>query len=392
MNMMQEAPRFKAAFSSSPDWSKACAEILNGLGDLPPEANLGCIYVTDIFADDLSSILTFLKTKTGLDNWTGTVGIGIGANAANQLGRFSAVELYDEPGVSVMISSFPSGSFQVFESGQMETDEGIKLAVTGEGVEKWLETNTPYLGLIHGDPRHYDLPLQISSLSAGLETYLVGGLSSSRGELPQIANHITDCPLSGVFFNDSIPAITGLTQGCTPIGPKRVITSADEQKIYTIDGRSALDVLKEDIGELLSRDLSKIGGYIFVGFSVEGSDSNDYLVRNLMSIDTSDGSLNITEEVSVGQPIFFCRRDNEAARKDLNRLLDDMRARLPRAPKAGLYYSCLGRGQALFGPNSEELNILRQEFGDMPMVGFYANGEVSHDRLYGYTGVLTLFY
>jgi small ligand-binding sensory domain FIST len=111
-----------------------------------------------------------------------------------------------------------------------------------------------------------------------------------------------------------------------------------------------------------------------------------------MSIDTSDGSLNITEEVMAGQPIFFCRRDNEAARKDLNRLLDDMRARLPRSPKAGLYYSCLGRGQALFGPNSEELNILRQEFGDMPLVGFYANGEVSHDRLYGYTGVLTLFY
>ncbi|KLN60726.1 hypothetical protein WH96_09530 [Kiloniella spongiae] len=390
--MIQDVPRFKAAFSSSPDWSKACAEILNGLGDLPPEANLGCIYVTDVFADDLSSILTFLKTKTGLDNWTGTVGIGIGANAANQLGRFSAVELYDEPGVSVMIGSFPSGSFQVFESGQMETDEGIKLAVTGEGVEKWLETNDPYLGLIHGDPRHYDLPLQISSLSAGLETYLVGGLTSSRGELPQIANHVTDCPLSGVFFNNSIHAITGLTQGCTPIGPKRTITSADEQQIYTIDGRPALDILKEDIGELLSRDLSKIGGYIFVGFPVEGSDSDDYLVRNLMSIDTSDGSLNITEEVMTGQPIFFCRRDNEAARKDLNRLLDDMRARLPRSPKAGLYYSCLGRGQALFGPNSEELNILRQEFGDMPLVGFYANGEVSHDRLYGYTGVLTLFY
>jgi hypothetical protein len=24
-------------------------------------------------------------------------------------------------------------------------------------------------------------------------------------------------------------------------------------------------------------------------------------------------------------------------------------------------------------------------------VGFYANGEISQDRLYGYTGVLTLF-
>jgi small ligand-binding sensory domain FIST len=29
--------------------------------------------------------------------------------------------------------------------------------------------------------------------------------------------------------------------------------------------------------------------------------------------------------------------------------------------------------------------------GDFPLVGFYANGEISRDRLYRYTGVLTLF-
>lgn len=28
---------------------------------------------------------------------------------------------------------------------------------------------------------------------------------------------------------------------------------------------------------------------------------------------------------------------------------------------------------------------------DRPMVGFFGNGEISHNRLYGYTGVLTLF-
>jgi len=27
----------------------------------------------------------------------------------------------------------------------------------------------------------------------------------------------------------------------------------------------------------------------------------------------------------------------------------------------------------------------------VPLVGFYANGEISHDRIYGYTGVLALF-
>ena len=33
----------------------------------------------------------------------------------------------------------------------------------------------------------------------------------------------------------------------------------------------------------------------------------------------------------------------------------------------------------------------RDELGDFPLVGFFANGEISNNRLYGYTGVLTLF-
>ena len=28
---------------------------------------------------------------------------------------------------------------------------------------------------------------------------------------------------------------------------------------------------------------------------------------------------------------------------------------------------------------------------EVPMIGFFGNGEICHDRLYGYTGVLTLF-
>ena len=53
--------------------------------------------------------------------------------------------------------------------------------------------------------------------------------------------------------------------------------------------------------------------------------------------------------------------------------------------------SCLGRGVNLFGPDAAELNQIQAKFGDFPLVGFYAIGEISQDRVYGYTGVLTLF-
>lgn len=55
-----------------------------------------------------------------------------------------------------------------------------------------------------------------------------------------------------------------------------------------------------------------------------------------------------------------------------------------------MYSSCLGRGPHTFGNNSEGLRTIQQEPDDFPLTGLFANGEISHNRLYGFTGVLTL--
>jgi hypothetical protein len=52
-----------------------------------------------------------------------------------------------------------------------------------------------------------------------------------------------------------------------------------------IIGWVALDVFKEDIGELLARDLSRVDGYIHAAFPINGSDMGGYVVRSLMAID-----------------------------------------------------------------------------------------------------------
>ncbi|MHB8264580.1 MAG: FIST C-terminal domain-containing protein, partial [Acidithiobacillus ferrivorans] len=77
---------------------------------------------------------------------------------------------------------------------------------------------------------------------------------------------------------------------------------------------------------------------------------------------------------------------------DLERMLTEITRLVGgRRIRGGLYFSCLGRGEGLFGPDSMELRIIQERLGDFPLVGFFANGEISHDKIYGYTGVLTLF-
>ena len=113
-------------------------------------------------------------------------------------------------------------------------------------------------------------------------------------------------------------------------------------------------------------------------------------MRNLTGIDTERGWLGVGHMVSAGDRIQFCRRDHNAAVEDLKRMLAGVKERCDGAPRAGLYYACVARGPNLFGGESEELRLIRDELGEFPLVGFFANGEISHDRLYGYTGVLAL--
>lgn len=72
-------------------------------------------------------------------------------------------------------------------------------------------------------------------------------------------------------------------------------------------------------------------------------------------------------------------------------MLTGLETRLAGRPKAGLYFSCVARGPNLFEREHHEMQAIRQSFGDIPIAGFFGNGEVSNDRVYGYTGVIALF-
>jgi small ligand-binding sensory domain FIST len=364
---------FRYAHAAAGDWREAAKSCLAQLGREP--ASLGFIYTTDLLADRLGEIVELLKRQTGVPHWVGTVGIGVCAS-----GR----EYLDEPAMAAMVGDFAPDTFRVFSGGTSPAEiDGVGLKCGG---------TAPNFAIVHGDPANRDIADLVTRLAGRVESgFLVGGLSSSRRQNFQVADGMVEGGLSGVAFSDSVTVATRLTQGCSPIGPKHTITTCQQNVIISLDGRPALDVFREDIGEALSRDLNRIGGQIFAGLPIAGSDTGDYLVRNLVGIDPSNKLIAIGEFVQQGAGVMFCRRDNKTAHEDMTRMLESIRKGMFSRPSGGIYYSCLGRGASLFGPNSEELKMIREALGDFPLVGFFCNGEISHNRLYGYTGVLTLF-
>ncbi|MCK6453735.1 MAG: FIST C-terminal domain-containing protein [Alphaproteobacteria bacterium] len=366
----------RLAHTAVPDWRAGLGHCVAQLGKLTEEHRLGFLYVADKFAGSLGDIAAVLGEVTRVRDWVGTASIGICAT-----GR----EYFDEPALAMLVAAADPDEYRLLPSLQHDT-RPMKQA---HGA--WIERQHPALALVHADPRAEAVPAVVRSLGDEIG-FVVGGLTASRGGgFPQLAGKVTEGGVSGVLFAGGVAVATGLSQGCSPIGPVRRITDCHDNVIVGIDEQPALEVFKQDIGELLARDLRKVAGYIHAALPVPGSDTGDYLVRNLTGIDPQHGLLAIGAEVEVDDPILFVRRDRGAAEQDLSRMLRQLRARAKARPQAGIYVSCLARGPNLFGPESQELRRIRDELGEFPLVGFFANGEISHNRLYGYTGVLTLF-
>ena len=364
--------RFRLGHSTATPWRCAVDECLTQIGEIPADANLGFIYATDQLAPELGAILRHLKTHSGIEHWTGTLGIGICC---------SGTEYYDQPALVVLIAGFPAGSFRMLN---------VPGPVAADNIQA--REDSVQVALVHGDPRNHQLANLIERMPAQLGNgFLVGGLTSSRNYHYQVADEITEGQLSGVIFDSRVSIVSGLTQGCSVIGEVHTVTECDRNVAIRIDERPALDVFNDEIGEVLARDPERIAGYIFAGFPVRGTDTGDYLVRPVTGIDADQRLLAVGDLLSAGQSIVFCRRDSDTAVADLRRMLDSVNGRLAGTPRGGVYFTCLGRGQQMFGAPSREMQYIAEELGEVPLVGFYANGEISGNQLYGYTGVLVLF-
>jgi len=358
------ADRFSFAHHAGGDWRRAVDACLAKLLPLPVGANLGFVYFSDHLAGNAADIVGALRLATGLDAFVGTTGIGICA---------TGIESFDEPALAVMIASLPPESFRL--------------------IERPDRLGKAWFGVLHADPATPALPELVDDMAAASGAFLIGGLVSSRGPRPQVVGtDVATAAATGVLFSDAVEVVTGLSQGCVPVGPVHEITAAEGNVIFALDGAPALDVFKADIGFPLADDLERAGQLILAGLPVSGADRPDYVVRHLSTIDARRSAVAIGALVEPGQKLMFVRRDGQAAEQDLDRMLADIRRRIgTREVRGGLYFSCLGRGAAMFGPDSQELKRIEAVLGDVPLVGFFGNGEISNARLYGYTGVLALF-
>ena len=414
---------FPFGHATHPQWQMAAALVLAqlrarmALPDFARAPTLGLLYITDHYADSAQDILDHLGAELPeITDWSGTVGVGIAS---------SSVEYFDEPALAVMLCELPPEQYRVFS--------GVAPLAVGEGMGF-----EPYTALVHADAATPDVSELIVEMASRTATgYLFGGLASSRSAAVQFAiggngnikgqgaaGGVFRGGLSGVAFGEGVSLVSRVTQGCQPIAAQRVITAAQANLITQLDGESALDVLLRDARISLDEPEAAMAGLraTLVGLTEAGGDAigrtgtfgADVVVRHIIGLDPGRRGVAIADRVATGMRMAFCRRDVQAARADLVRICAEIReelepeelplpvtaaahgpeaqARRPGRRIAGaIYVSCAGRGGPHFGSPGAELQIVRRALGDVPLVGFFAGGEIARHHLYGYTGVLTVF-
>lgn len=411
---------FPFGHATHPQWQMAAGLVLAqlraqmALPDYAAAPTLGLLYITDHYASDARDILDHLSAELPeVPDWAGTVGVGIAS---------SNVEYFDEPAMALMLCALPPHQYRVFSG----------VAPLGLGFDA-------HTALVHADASTPDVAELVAEMAGRTATgYLFGGLASSRGEVVQFAaggngnikgqgkaGGVFRGGLSGVAFGENVALVSRVTQGCAPIAAQRVVTAASGNLITGLDGEPALDVLLADLGISLEQPQAAMAALraTLVGLSDAagalvgraGNFGSDVVVRHIIGLDPGRRGVAIADRASEGMRLAFCRRDVQAARADLMRICAEIREELepeelPLAvasaladadPRAGpnparriagaVYVSCAGRGGPHFGGPSAELQIVRRALGDVPLVGFFAGGEIARHHLYGYTGVLTVF-
>jgi small ligand-binding sensory domain FIST len=141
------------------------------------------------------------------------------------------------------------------------------------------------------------------------------------------------------------------------------------------------------------RDIELINQGLHVGLVIDEHKADfgrrDFLIRNVIGADRSNGAIAIGQAVEVGTTIQFHVRDADAADEDLHELLAERRA------DGALLFTCNGRGSRLFDQPDHDAGVVADLLGNPPLAGFFAAGELGpvggRNFVHGFTASMALF-
>jgi hypothetical protein len=323
----------------------------------------------------------------------------------------------DESNFSVLVTAISSEELRWHHgiaSGLLEDDSRAVGQRVAQDLLPHLSADT--LGLFVFPDGHLDFGVARDNLDnffAGIEGSfsddrflpLWGGGANNHGSLEEPTyQYCDDEVISGgisyALLSGKARAGWAISHACIPIGGERKVTRSEGSVIHEIDGKPAVEVLKEYLPEGAltdDRDWLRYATSLSLSFKAPSyMKDEEYVVRGVPAVKMADGSIAVQTEVQEGTSIWFSSRDKEKVATGLDRMAAQIKEQLRgEQPKLVLQFECATRGKAMFR-EQEKLQLqkrFRQSLGpDAPWAGYYCAGEIGpveeHNNHHLYTSVV----
>ena len=372
---------------------KCAAGVLSGLEDATPD--LAVTFVSSHYEADYDNVARLVGQRLKPARVFGCSGGGVIGDG---------VEVEQRPAVSITGASLPGVEivdFHLDANSLPDLDAGPG---SWEELVKVSSSQDPQFVML-ADP--FSFPVQ--DLLMGLDfafsqSAKIGGLASGAqqqgGNALFLGGQVYRSGGIGLALHGNITVDTVVAQGCRPIGRPMRITESQRNLLVGLDGHPPMTVLKELFQEINQRDRDLMRHSLFLGVVmdefIEAPRQGDFLIRNVVGMDARTGSLAVGELLNEGQLVQFHLRDAETSAEDLTAVLESYATdNRENQARGALLFSCLGRGQHLYGRPNHDTDIFHQKLGPVPLGGFFCNGEIGPVSgttfLHGYTSSFGIF-
>lgn len=268
------------------------------------------------------------------------------------------------------------------KTGTVQIDQVKNSFEAGRVLAIGLETQNLKNVLVISDGQKVNGSELVESLHQHLTegTIITGGLAGDGSRFKKTLVGLNEFPIEGRivaigFYSDDLTITYGSIGGWDSFGPERLITKSKENVLYELDGKPALDIYKLYLGEYAEQLPSS--GLLFP-LSIQTIDPNDSIVRTILGINEEEKSLTFAGNMPEGK---YAR----LMKANFNRLIEGASSAAQNSvnenakkPQLAILISCVGRKLVLGHRIEEEVEVVRDVYGDSTAItGFYSYGEIS---------------
>jgi len=230
------------------------------------------------------------------------------------------------------------------------------------------------------------LNINASKLIKGMKEYLPSNISITGGlagdgtlfeKTMVISNgYAEENMISAIgLFGETIRVGYGSIGGWDSFGPERLITKSKNNILYEMDGKSALELYKNYLGDY-AKDLP--GSALLFPLSIRAKDSNEGVVRSILGINQEDNGLMFVGDVPEGYYAKLMKANFDRLVNGALEAAELSEHNMETSPKLAILISCVGRKIVLKQRIEEEVEAVRDILGeDCMFTGFYSYGEIS---------------